>query len=86
MISLYMDNILFIIIIIMIIIDCIGEHMSNGEQGRKSCWYPFTTPASRETIVDKMPCLGAYALSATQTHDPLITSREYELIYYSAST
>ena len=27
----------------------------------KSCWYPFTTPGSREAIVDKMPCLGAYA-------------------------
>ena len=33
-----------------------------------------------------MPCLGAYALSATQTRDPLITSREHEPIYYSAST
>ena len=63
-----------------------GAHMANGEQGINSCRYPFTTPGSRETIVDKMPCLGAYALSATRTRDPLITSREHEPIYYSAST
>ena len=36
------------------------------------------TPGSRETIVDKMPCLGAYAPSGIRTHDPLITSREHE--------
>ena len=37
-------------------------------------------------IVDEMPCLRAYALSATRTRDPLITSQEHEPIYYSAST
>ena len=36
--------------------------------------------------MDKMPCLGAYALSATRNRDPLITSREHKPIYYSAST
>ena len=38
----------------------IGAQMHNKE------WipakYPFTSPGSRETIVDKMPCLRAYAL------------------------
>ena len=28
--------------------------------------YPFTTPGSRETLVDKMPCLGAYALDGLE--------------------
>ena len=32
-------------------------HTANKE---KSYRYPFATPGSRETIVDKMPCLGAY--------------------------
>ena len=63
-----------------------GALMANGEQGINSCRYPFTTPGLREIIVDKMPCLGAYALSETRTRDPLITSREHEPIYYSAST
>ena len=31
-----------------------------GKQGINSCRYPFTTPGSRETSVDKKPCLGAY--------------------------
>ena len=57
-----------------------------GKQGIDSCRYPFTTPGLRETIVDKMPCLGAHALSGTRTRDPLITSREHEPIHYSAST
>ena len=46
--------------------------------------YPFTTPGSRETIADKMPCLRAYAPSGILTHDPLITSREHEPLHYSA--
>ena len=36
---------------------------AHGKQGINSCRYPFTTPGLRETIVDKMPCLGAQALS-----------------------
>ena len=44
-------------------------------------WYSFTTPGSGETIVDKMPCLGAYAPSGVRTHDPLITSREHKPIH-----
>ena len=50
--------------------------------------YPnFTTPWSRETIiVDKMPCLRAYAPSGNRTDDPLIMSREHEPIRYSAPT
>ena len=36
---------------------------AHGKQGINSCRYPFTTPGLRETIVDKMPCLGAHALS-----------------------
>ena len=48
--------------------------------------YPFTTPGSRETIVDKMPCLRAYAPSGIRTHDPLITSREHEPLHHSAPT
>ena len=59
---------------------------AHGKQGINSCRYPFTTPGLRETIVDKMPCLGAHALSGTRTRDPLITSREHEPIHYSAST
>ena len=59
---------------------------AHGKQGINSCRYPFTTPGLRETIVDKMPCLGAQALSGTRTRDPLITSREHEPIHYSAST
>ena len=47
--------------------------------------YPFTTPGSRETVVDKMPCLRAYAPSGIQTHDPLITSREQEPLHHSAT-
>ena len=46
---------------------------AHGKQGINSCRYPFTTPGLRETIVDKMPCLGAHALSGTRTRDPLIT-------------
>ena len=46
--------------------------------------YPFTTPGSRETIADKMPCLRAYAPSGILTHDPLIMSREQEPLHYSA--
>ena len=39
-----------------------GHHKdAHGKQG-ESCRYPFTTPGSRETFVDKMPCLRAYAL------------------------
>ena len=56
---------------------------AHGKQGINSCQYPFTTPGLRETIVDKMPCLGAQALSGTRTRDPLITSREHEPIHYS---
>ena len=59
---------------------------AHGKQGINSCRYPFTTPGLREKIVDKMPCLGAHALSGTRTRDPLITSREHEPIHYSAST
>ena len=59
---------------------------AHGKQGINSCRYPFTTPGLRETIVDKMPCLGAQALSGTRTRDPLITSREHEPIHYSATT
>ena len=40
----------------------------------------------RETILDKMPCLRAYALSGNRTHDPLIMSREHDPIHYSAPT
>ena len=58
-----------------------GAH--GKQQGINSCRYPFTTPGLRETIVDKMPCLGAHALSGTRTRDPLITSREHEPIHYS---
>ena len=57
---------------------------AHGNQGINSCRYPFTTPGLRETIVDKMPCLGAQALSGTRTRDPLITSREHEPIHYSS--
>ena len=46
--------------------------------------HAFTTPGSRETSVDKMPCLRAYAPSGIQTHDPLITSREHEPLHHSA--
>ena len=35
---------------------------AHGKQGINSCRYPFTTPGLRETIVDKMPCLGAQAV------------------------
>ena len=35
----------------------------------------------RETIVDKMPCLRAYAPRGIRTHDHLITSREHEPWY-----
>ena len=45
--------------------------------------YPFTTPGSRETIVDKMPCLWAYSPSGIRTHDPLITSQEQEPLCHS---
>ena len=64
-----------------------GRHKDTcGKQGINSCQYPFTTPGPSETIVSKMPCLGAYALSATRTRDELITSREHEPIYYSDCT
>ena len=44
--------------------------------------YPFTTPGLRETIVDKMSCLRAYAPSGIRTHDPVITSREHEPLHH----
>ena len=59
-----------------------GAHKPYKEQ--IPAGYPFTTPGSRETIVDKMPCLRAYAPSGIRTHDPLITSREHEPLHYSA--
>ena len=59
---------------------------AHGKQEIDSCRYPFATPGLRESIVDKMPCLGAHALSGTRTRDPLITIREHEPIHYSAST
>ena len=37
-------------------------------------------------IVDKMPCLGAYAPSGIRTNEPLITSREHEPLNHSAPT
>ena len=40
------------------------RHTANKE---KSYRYLFTTPGSRETIVDKIPCLRAYALGG---HEP----------------
>ena len=48
--------------------------------------YPVPTPWSRETIVDKMPCVRAYiyTLSGIQTHDPLITTREHEPLCHCA--
>ena len=43
-----------------------GHHKdAHGKQG-KSYRYPFTTPGSRETIVDKMPCLRAYTLGGLE--------------------
>ena len=47
--------------------------------------YPFTTPGSRETIVNKVPCLGAHAPSGIRTQDPLITSREHEPLHHKCS-
>ena len=55
-------------------------------------YYPGFSPGNQvahsafegETIVDKMPCLGAYAPSGIQTHDPLITSQEHEPLHHSA--
>ena len=41
----------------------------------------LTTPGSKETTVDKMPCPGAYPPSGIRTHDPLIMSREHEPLY-----
>ena len=38
----------------------------------------------RESIADKMPCLGAYAPSGIRTDDPLITCREHETLNHSA--
>ena len=38
-------------------------HIANKE---KSYRYPFTTPGSRETVVDRMPCLMAYALGGLE--------------------
>ena len=35
-------------------------------QGINSCRYPFTTPGSRETMVDTMPRLGAYTLGGIE--------------------
>ena len=46
--------------------------------------YPFTTPGSWETIVDKTPCLGANAPSGIRILDPLITSREHKPLHYGA--
>ena len=46
----------------------------------------ITTPGSRETIVGKMPCLRAYALSGIRTHNSLITSQEQDPLHHSAST
>ena len=46
--------------------------------------YPFTTPGSRETTVDKLPCLGAYTPSGIRTHNPLIMSQEHKPIHHSA--
>ena len=53
-------------------------------QGITSCRVPIYYTWSRETIVDKMPCLRAYAPSGIRTHDPLITSREHEPLHHSA--
>ena len=49
-------------------------------------YIPAGYPWSRETIVDKMPCLRAYAPSGIRTHDPLITSREHEPLHHSSPT
>ena len=38
-------------------------------------------PGSREAILDKMPCLRAYAPNVIQIHDPLITSQEHESLF-----
>ena len=46
----------------------------------------FTTPGSRETIVDKIPCLRAYAPSGIRTPDLRIASREREPLHHSAHT
>ena len=55
-------------------------------EGRNSCrvtiYYTFNR--SRETIVDKMPCLGAYTPSGIRTCNPLITSQEREPLHHSA--
>ena len=56
-------------------------------KGRNSCRVPiYYVPGSRKTIVDKMPCLRAYASSGLRTHDPLITNREHEPSHDSAPT
>ena len=41
----------------------------------------YYTHGSRETFVNKIPCLGANATSGIRTHDPLITSREHEPLH-----
>ena len=40
--------------------------------------YPFTPAGSRDTSVDKMHCLRAYAPGGIRTHDPRIPSREHD--------
>ena len=43
-----------------------GYHRdTQGKQGKSYRW-PFTTPGLRETIVEKIPCLGAYALGGLE--------------------
>ena len=44
-----------------------GVHKTNCKQGIYSWGYQFSTNGSREKIVEKMPCRGSYALSATRT-------------------
>ena len=56
-------------------------------EGINSCWVPiYYTPGSRETIiiVDKMPCLRAYAPSGIRTPNLLIASPEREPLHHSA--
>ena len=74
--KIYILEILEILEILMIIIQvlCMYDNLvaHTASEGRNSCRVPiFTTPGSIETIVDKMPCLGAYAPNGIRTHDPL---------------
>ena len=46
----------------------------------------YYTWVERDNIVDKMPCLGAYAPSGIRTHELLITSREHEPLHHIAPT